>query len=87
MRKPTDYRYTIQDLLKEFSRYHMPVSRMWLYRQEAKGNLVMPRSTTNFKKARGVRKAGAVRVFTYAQIQAIVAAFLPGGKGYWRYDK
>lgn len=60
-------------------------SRMWIYRQEEKGNLILPRSTTDFKKSQGTRRLGAVRIFTKKQLTDIVNAFLPGGKGYYNY--
>lgn len=84
---PNPYIYRIQHLTAAFSDRGYPVSRTWIYRQESKGNLIMPRSTTNFKKAQGVRKAGAVRVFTKQQMEDIVDAFIPGGCGYYDYRK
>lgn len=80
------YKYlTTRDLLNAFKKADMQVSFSWLYRQEQKGNLKMPKSTTNFKKIPG-NKPGAVRIFTRDQIDAIVQAFTPGGKGYWSYE-
>lgn len=81
------YYYTIKHLLKEFERQGLKVSRSWLYRQEEKGNLVMQRSTTNFKKAQGKRKIGAVRILTDLDIKGIIKAFLPNGKGFYSCNK
>ena len=78
--------YTIEELLKALNKAGLSVTRFWVYQQEEKGNLLLPRSTTNFKKALGTRKLGAVRVVNRAQIEAIVKAFLPGGKGFWKYQ-
>ena len=80
--------YTTIEALKEaFEKAGMPISKMWVYRQEQKGNLKLPRSTTNFKKAQGTRALGAVRMITDEQIKEIVKSFLPGGKGYWSYEE
>lgn len=79
--------FTIKDLLQAFYNAGFPVSQMWIYRQEEKGNLVLPRSTTNFKKAQGTRKLGAVRLMTQEQITNIITAFMPGGKGIYDYRK
>ena len=81
------YFFTVQDLVKALSSAGLPVSRMWIYRQEDKGNLILPRSTTNFKKSAGRYKNGAVRVLTNNQINAIIKAFLPGGSGCFDYRK
>ena len=81
------YEFTIKDLVEELNKKGLPVSHMWVYRQEAKGNLIIPRSTTNFKKAQGIRKAGAVRMLTKDQIDGIVKAFLPNGSGFYDYRK
>ena len=83
--------YTINHLKEAFDKAGFringrPISKMWIYRQEQKGNLKIPRSTTNFKKAQGSRKSAGVRLLTEQQIQEIVEAFLPGGKGYWSYE-
>ena len=78
---------SLRSLVDAFKEAGMPVSRYWIYRQERKGNLTFPKSTTDFKKARGTRKIGAVRLITQTQINEIVVAFLPGGKGYWKYEK
>jgi hypothetical protein len=81
------YKYkTIKDLIAAFADAQMPISEAWVYRQEQKGNLKLPRSTTNFKKTQGTRKQGAVRVFTTEQISDIVSSFLPGGRGFWSYE-
>jgi 1-acyl-sn-glycerol-3-phosphate acyltransferase len=74
----------------------MPVSPSWIRRQEDKGNLMLPRSTTNFKMAQGARRLGAVRYMTKEQITGVLMAFLPEGtrlptgeiahgKGYYNY--
>jgi len=76
------YKYRISDLRNMFSVKGMPVSQAWIYRQERRGNLRLPKSTTNIKFANGERK-GAVRVMTRGQMEEIVKAFLPGGSGKW----
>lgn len=70
---------TVKYLISAFAESGMPVSQAWIYRQEEKGNLVLPRSTTNFKKARGNRRTGSVRYMTRRQINDILKAFLPVG--------
>ena len=75
------------DALKEaFKEAGLSISKSWIRRQELKGVLKLPRSTTNFKKAQGDRKMSAVRLITDQQIKEIVQAFLPGGRGYWSYE-
>ena len=81
------YTYKIKDLLKEFRKNGNTKSQMWVYRQEDKGNLIIARSTTDFKKPRGNRKIGAVRIFTALQIQQIVKSFSPEGSGFYDYRK
>jgi len=87
---------TISYLIDAFSRAGMPVSASWIRRQEDKGNLILPRSTTNFKMAQGARRVGAVRYMTKIQIQGVLRAFLPkgtklpdgtmaSGKGFYSY--
>lgn len=87
---------TLKDLVKAFYDCGMPVSPSWIRRQEDKGNLILPRSTTNFKMAQGARRPGAVRYMTRSQINDVLAAFLPegthlsdgqvaNGKGYYNY--
>lgn len=83
----TDRYYTLYKLLEAFNKAGMPVTCWWVYKQEEKGNLKLLRSTTNFKKAMGTRKAGAVRMIRESQIKEIVKAFLPGGRGYWSFEK
>lgn len=89
---------TISDLVRAFQAAHYPVSPSWIRRQEEKGNLILPKSTTNFKMAQGARRSGAVRQMTQSQIDAIIEAFvpeglkLPNGKlakgtGYFNYKK
>ena len=80
-------RYTIKDLLAAFKEAGYPVSGMYIRRLEEKGNLILPRSTTNFKKLAGNRKIGAVREMSKTQIDNIVQAFLPGGIGFYDYKK
>jgi hypothetical protein len=91
-------RLTISHLIDAFVQAGMPVSSSWVRRQEDKGNLILPRSTTNFKMAQGARKPGAVRQFTKSQIIGILKAFLPEGsklpngevatgEGYYNYTK
>lgn len=78
---------TIKDLLAAFKQVGYPKSRSWFYREELKGNLVVPRSTTNYKKAQGDRKIGFVREMTETQVKNIIQAFLPGGVGFYDYRK
>lgn len=70
---------TIRYLIESFDEAGMPVSPSWIRRQEDKGNLILPRSTTNFKMAQGARKPGAVRYMTRKQINGVLKAFLPKG--------
>jgi hypothetical protein len=87
---------TIRHLIYAFEQSGMEVSPSWVRRQEEKGNLIIPRSTTNYKMAQGSRRPGAVRYMTATQIIDIVKAFLPegtklpngeraSGKGYYNY--
>jgi hypothetical protein len=87
---------TIRFLIQAFKACGMPVSPSWIRRQEDKGNLILPRSTTNFKMAQGARRPGAVRYMTQLQIEGVLKAFLPegtklpsgevaDGKGYFNY--
>lgn len=78
---------TVKHLLKAFEDSGHPKSYMWILRQEAKGNLILPRSTTNFRKPQGIRKIGFVREFTQQQIEDCIKAFLPGGRGFYDYRK
>ena len=78
-------RHTMKDLLAAFKEAGYPVSYMYLKRLEYKGNLILPKSTTNFKKAAGNRTLGAVREMTRTQINEVVKAFLPGGTGFYDY--
>lgn len=85
---PEEYkRYTMKHLLKAFEEAGYPVTYMYLKRLEYKGNLILPRSTTNFKKTAGNKPLGAVREMTMTQIQNVVKAFLPGGLGFYDYRK
>lgn len=70
---------TISHLIQSFTLAGMPVSPSWIRRQEDKGNLILPRSTTNFKMAQGARRPGAVRYMTREQITNVLKAFLPAG--------
>jgi len=76
----------MNDLIEAFEKAGLSVSPSWVYRQEKKKKLSLPRSTTNVKRPIGTRE-GAVRMFTKAQIHEIVVAFLPGGSGEWHYKK
>lgn len=89
---------TIRYLIKAFKEAGLPVSESWIRRQEEKGNLIIPRSTTDFKIAQGARQPGAVRYMTETQIKGILRAFLPKGiklpdgtvaigNGYYNYMK
>ena len=78
-------RYTMKDLLSAFKEAGYPLSYMTLKRLEYKGNLILPKSTTNFRKPVGNRPLGAVREMTMKQMQEVVKAFLPGGPGYYDY--
>lgn len=75
------------DLLQAFQHKGYAKSQGWVYRQEAKGNLIVMRSTTDFKRPQGTRPKGAVRIFTQEQIEKIVNAFVPGGSGFYDYRK
>lgn len=88
---------TIRFLIAAFKEAGLPVSPSWIRRQEDKGNLTLPRSTTNFKKAQGTRKIGALRIMNKEQINKAVQAFSPEGielpsgligtgKGYYNYQ-
>lgn len=79
-----NYKYTISDLVKLFSDNGYKVSHSWVYRQEIRGKLNLPRSTTNIKSV-GHLRSGAVRILTKNQMEQIVKAFLPNGIGYWHY--
>lgn len=83
----TNKYYTIRYLVSAFKEAGMPISESWIRRQENKGNLKIPRSTTNFKKSQGNRKMAPVRVLTEEQIKKIVISFLPGGCGNYNYLK
>ena len=80
-------RYTIKDLLNAFKEAGYPVSKSWIIRQEQKGNLIVPKSVSNFKKTQGNRAIGAIREFSMTQMQEIVKEFSPGGAGYYDYKK
>lgn len=77
------YKYYLGHLKKRFEERGMRISSGWIYRQEKKGKLTFPRSTTNIKSMGTLNREGAVRVLTRIQMEEIVKAFLPGGKGYW----
>ena len=79
--------HTIKDLLQAFQDAGYPKSYMWIIRQERKGNLILPRSTTNYKKLAGNKPIGFVREMSWDQIHAIISAFIPGGKGSWDWRK
>ena len=89
---------TIKYLVAAFKEAGMSISPSWIRRQEDKGNLILPRSTTNFKKAQGARRVGAVRYMNEKQINQVLKAFLPEGiklpsgeiatgSGYYNYKK
>lgn len=89
---------TIRHLIEAFAQSGLEVSPSWIRRQEDKGNLLLPRSTTNFKMAQGARRPGAVRQMTRSQIIGVLKAFLPEGtklpngevavgNGYYNYKK
>ena len=78
---------TLKHLLLAFKDVGFPKSRSWIYRHESKGNLILPRSVTDFKKALGTRRLGPVRELTAQQVRDIVHAFLPGGTGFYDYRK
>lgn len=92
----TNKKLTIRHLIQAFEDCGMSISASWVRRQEEKGNLIIPRSTTNFKMAQGIRRPGSVRYMSSKQIIDIVKAFLPegtklpngtmaNGKGYYNY--
>ena len=89
---------TIRHLIQAFKACGHDVSPSWIRRQEDKGNLILPRSTTNFKMAQGARRPGAVREMSQSIILDVLKAFLPEGtklpngefatgKGYYNYKK
>jgi hypothetical protein len=89
---------SIRHLKEAFAHAGMPVSQSWIRRQEDKGNLLLPRSTTNYKMAQGARRPGAVRQMTRTIIIEVLKAFLPEGvklpngetatgSGYYNYLK
>ena len=65
--------YSRKDLLNAMKEAGLPSSRMWIRTVEAKGLLKSPRLPTTRKD----------RVYTQKQIEEIVEAFSPGGKGRW----
>lgn len=77
--------YNTGVLVEAFEVAGYPKSDSWIFRQENKGNLVMPRSTTNYKKVNG--KIGFVRELSPKMIRKIVKEFTPGGSGYYDYTK
>ena len=68
--------YSISFLLGRMKENGLPGSRMWLRWAEDKENLVCPR----LPGSRGDR------AFTQSQIEEIIEAFSPGGRGYWIYQ-
>lgn len=89
---------SIKHLVKAFEDAGYAVSPSWIRRQEDKGNLILPRSTTNFKMAQGGRRLGSVRHVSQAQIWGVLKAFLPegtklpngeiaSGTGYYNFKK
>jgi hypothetical protein len=89
---------TISHLIDAFKQAGMPISASWIRRQEDKGNLILPKSTTNFKMAQGARRPGAVRQMSQTEIDGVLKAFLPegeklpngevaNGKGYYNYKQ
>ena len=83
--KRNDYR--INDLLQAFKDAGYKKSRSWVYRQEEKGNLNVPKSPTEYKKSQGTRPIGFVRLMSRKMIDNIVKEFTPGGNGYYDYTK
>ena len=79
--------YTISYLVAALNKAGLNVTQWWVYEQEQKGNLKLPRSTTNFKKVAGIKKIGAVRLVNQQQIKEIIKAFVPGGRGFWHLDQ
>ena len=83
-------RYTFKHLLAAFAASGYPVSGRWIRRQIEKGNLILPRSVTDFRKLHllsSSRPAGAVYEMSMEQIQQVVKAFSPGGNGFYDYRK
>ena len=72
-----DKLYSSTDLLKFMGEHGLPKSREWLYYNEEKGKLKSPR----------LPHTRADRAYTVQQMEKIVKAFSPGGKGYWKYDE
>ena len=86
MKNSWENRITIKDLLKAFEEAGYPKSSSWIGRQEEKGNLILPKSTTDFRKPQGKYKIGFVTEFqSIDQVNEIVQAFSPGSSGYWSY--
>jgi hypothetical protein len=77
--------YNTGKLVEAFQVAGHPKSDSWIFRQENKGNLKLPRSTTNYKKVNG--KVGFVRELSPMMIKNIVLAFIPGGKGFYDYQE
>lgn len=71
-----DKLYSISDLLETMTKVGLPGSRMWVRTAEEQNKLKCPR----LPNSRGDR------VFTLKQMQEIVEAFSPGGKGQWSYE-
>lgn len=72
-------KYTIKHLIEAFKQVGSPISASWVRRQEEKGNLILPKSPTNFKMAQGARRPGAVRQLSASHINDVLKAFLPEG--------
>lgn len=86
MKSSWENRLTIKDLLKAFEESGYPKSESWIKRQENKGNLILPKSLTDFRKPRGIYKIGFVTEFhSKKQLKEIVKEFSPGGSGFWSY--
>lgn len=66
--------YSKIELLNTLERAGLPCSTMWLRKAEEAGILISPR----LPHARGDR------AYTQDQINEIVRAFSPGGKGKWK---
>ena len=68
--------YSSNELLHFMGTYGLPKSREWLYYNEKNRKIVCPRLPQGRKD----------RAFTQTQMEEIVKAFSPNGKGYWRYE-
>lgn len=67
-----DTLYKPRELFKRLREHGIPGSKMWMVRQERKGNFKCRRTPNN-----------KWRVFTENDIEEVISAYLPGGDGKW----